>query len=396
MRNFMMAATFAFAVAGFQGEANAQFCPGAGGTVFIDVPIADPFCPSITWIAERGVTLGCVDLGGGQALYCPADNVNRTQMAAFLNRLGNALFPLNCSTGQVMAWDGTMWACTTAAGPAGPAGPTGPTGATGPAGPQGPQGDVGPAGAVGAAGPQGPQGDVGPMGPVGATGATGATGAAGAAGTDGKTVLNGAVPPAPGDGVDGDFFIDTVAMQIYGPKAAGAWGSGTSLVGPTGPAGAQGAQGATGATGPAGPAGPVGPIGATGPQGPTGAQGATGATGAAGPTGATGPQGPQGAPGSAITATPYTTVSANYTAAAGDYMIFCNVTGANRTITLPSAASNGGRVYVVRRVGTGSNDCTVTPVQGGTRVLNDGFLQPRAVTVQSDGTTWWIASEAYQ
>ena len=73
---------------------------------------------------------------------------------------------------------------------------------------------------------------------------------------------------------------------------------------------------------------------------------------------------------------PTTTVAANYTAQAGDYAILCNVTAANRTITLPSAAANSGRVYVVRRVGTGSNDCTVTPVQGGTRVLGDTFLQP--------------------
>jgi hypothetical protein len=34
--------------------------------------------------------------------------------------------------------------------------------------------------------------------------------------------------------VDGDFYIDTVAHMIYGPKASSAWPSGTSLVGPAG------------------------------------------------------------------------------------------------------------------------------------------------------------------
>jgi hypothetical protein len=36
--------------------------------------------------------------------------------------------------------------------------------------------------------------------------------------------------------VSGDFYLDTSAWVIYGPKASGAWpGSGTSLVGPAGP-----------------------------------------------------------------------------------------------------------------------------------------------------------------
>jgi hypothetical protein len=35
--------------------------------------------------------------------------------------------------------------------------------------------------------------------------------------------------------VNGDFYLDTTAWVLYGPKASGAWpGSGTSLVGPAG------------------------------------------------------------------------------------------------------------------------------------------------------------------
>ena len=131
----------------------------------------------------------------------------------------------------------------------------------------------------------------------------------GGSGGGGNTVLSGAGVPTGGTGVDGDFYIDVSANTIYGPKAAGAWGSPTSLVGPAGPqgiqglqglqglqgpAGSQGPQGATGLQGATGPQGPAGTTGPQGPQGPTGDTGATGATGAQGPAGATGPQGPAG------------------------------------------------------------------------------------------------------
>jgi hypothetical protein len=53
-------------------------------------------------------------------------------------------------------------------------------------------------------------------------------------GADGQTTLSGAGAPGAGTGTDGDFYIDTTAWDIYGPKAGGAWGSGTSLVGPAG------------------------------------------------------------------------------------------------------------------------------------------------------------------
>ena len=62
-------------------------------------------------------------------------------------------------------------------------------------------------------------------------------GGAGTPGADGKTVLNGSGAPSSGLGTNGDFYIDTTADAIYGPKTAGAWGSPTSLVGPTGAAG---------------------------------------------------------------------------------------------------------------------------------------------------------------
>lgn len=127
-----------------------------------------------------------------------------------------------------------------------------------------------------------------------------------------NTVLSGAGVPAKTLGINGDFYIDTKTMNIYGPKKNNSWPLPVSLRGPQGPAGiagsdgknastssvSAGAAGAAGPQGPAGPAGPKGETGATGPQGPAGPAGSnTGTTGPAGPkgdTGATGAQGPKG------------------------------------------------------------------------------------------------------
>jgi hypothetical protein len=74
-----------------------------------------------------------------------------------------------------------------------------------------------------------PRGDQGVQGNPGPTGA------------DGKSVLNGTGAPSNGTGNNGDFYIDTVTDTIYGPKAAGVWPTpGTSLIGPQGPPGTDG------------------------------------------------------------------------------------------------------------------------------------------------------------
>lgn len=86
---------------------------------------------------------------------------------------------------------------------------------------------------------------------------------------------NGTGAPSAGLGVDGDFYIDTEADVIYGPKTSGAWGSPTSLIGPQGPqgeTGPQGEQGETGATGATGEQGPQGDPGEGVPAGGTSGQ----------------------------------------------------------------------------------------------------------------------------
>lgn len=92
-------------------------------------------------------------------------------------------------------------------------------------------------------GEQGPLGPQGLPGVGGAPGSSGATGPAGLAGVDGRTVLNGSGAPSSGAGSAGDFYIDTAASAIYGPKVGNSWGSAVSLIGPVGPQGGQGPAG---------------------------------------------------------------------------------------------------------------------------------------------------------
>lgn len=201
-----------------------------------------------------------------------------------------------------------------ATGAAGATGNPGPTGATGTSGINGVNGINGQDGATGPTGPTGPTGAAGPTGATGYTGATGATGPTGAAGLNGSTIWNGNQPPVPGGGAgDGDFYLDTATLLLYGPyvsaNAPNVWGTGLAIKGPTGVTGATGATGetgptgATGSTGPTGPkgadgaTGAIGPIGLAGAQGPVGPTGDTGAQGPVGPTGPTGATGDKGATG---------------------------------------------------------------------------------------------------
>jgi hypothetical protein len=64
----------------------------------------------------------------------------------------------------------------------------------------------------------------GPQGPQGAGGTNGTNG------SNGKTILNGTTNPANSLGTDGDFYINTASYYLFGPKTAGTWGSGISLI----------------------------------------------------------------------------------------------------------------------------------------------------------------------
>ena len=332
------------------------------------------------------------------ALYAKTAGVQLNQWrygttvpAAALGVMGD--FYLNTQTGDVYyKTNSTTWTLT--GNIKGPQGNAGATGATGPAGATGPQG---PAGATGATGPQGPAGPTGATGPAGTNGngvlngnvvpsnlqgndgdfyintttntiygpkangtwpvgvslvgpsgpAGGPAGPPGVAGTNGNSVLNGTVNPNGATGVDGDFYINTLTNEMFGPKSAGIWPQGVSLVGasglpgapgPQGPAGTAGPQGISGANGTSVLNGNVNPVGAIGmdgdfyintatnelfgpkangawPQGISlvGPAGANGLQGPAGPTGPTGPQGPTGPAGGGMSVNCGTAFNSNYT-----------------------------------------------------------------------------------
>jgi hypothetical protein len=84
IKSFMLA-SFALAAFGLTGSANAQSCVG-----FTDVLASSQFCANVEWLKNRRITTGCTSA----TLYCPNNTVTRLQMAAFLNRLGDALTPI--------------------------------------------------------------------------------------------------------------------------------------------------------------------------------------------------------------------------------------------------------------------------------------------------------------
>ena len=61
-----------------------------------------------------------------------------------------------------------------------------------------------------------------------------------------SSVLSGTIDPDGNTGENGDFFINTVSFQLFGPKTSGTWPTGVSLVGPQGEVGATGADGMPG------------------------------------------------------------------------------------------------------------------------------------------------------
>ena len=118
-----------------------------------------------------------------------------------------------------------------------------------------------------------------------------------------NTIRNGKGAPKSSLGIDGDFYIDTRSLVLYGPKKKGKWPAPRNLQGPTGASGSDGKSGSDGrtitsASTTTGPQGISGPQGVSGPQGISGPQGVPGIAGSKGETGTSGSPGPAGAAGS--------------------------------------------------------------------------------------------------
>ena len=137
-----------------------------------------------------------------------------------------------------------------------------------------------------------------------------------------NTILNGKGAPLSTLGINGDFYIDTRSLLIYGPKKSNKWPLPQSLQGPVGTAGSDGKNGSEGkaisnASTVAGPTGSQGDKGEKGDKGEAGQAGGNGLPGAAGLTGAKGETGATGPSGGGVAGTPGATGATGATGTQG-------------------------------------------------------------------------------
>lgn len=82
-----------------------------------------------------------------------------------------------------------------------------------------------------------------------------------------------------------------------------------------------------------------------------------------------------------------------YTITASDHTVICNATSGAFTVTLPAAASHTGRMFHIKKIDSTGNTVTIDgnsseTIDNATTALVT--TQYEAVTVQSDGSEWWI------
>lgn len=82
-----------------------------------------------------------------------------------------------------------------------------------------------------------------------------------------------------------------------------------------------------------------------------------------------------------------------YTATSTDEVLLCDTSGGAWTLTLPAAASNTGKVYVIKKTTSDTNALTI---DGNSSETIDGtttkllFAQYESVTIICDGSNWHV------
>lgn len=91
-----------------------------------------------------------------------------------------------------------------------------------------------------------------------------------------------------------------------------------------------------------------------------------------------------------------TSKTANYSIAVGDRVVFCNLTGGNFTVTLPTAVGYAGLMITVKRTDQAAgNTLTVASAGGQIEGLTTQSLGvSMGTTYCSDGTNWWEIANA--
>ncbi len=87
------------------------------------------------------------------------------------------------------------------------------------------------------------------------------------------------------------------------------------------------------------------------------------------------------------------TKTSNYTITGTDVVIFADATSGNVTITMPTASSNSGYRFYVKRIDGSANTCTISRsgsdmIDGQTSFSLD--LRYTSLTLVSDGSNWYI------
>ena len=195
-----------------------------------------------------------------------------------------------------------------------------------------------------------------------------------------NTLLSGKGAPKSTKGIDGDFYIDTSNMNIYGPKANDKWPAPVPLKGAPGTNGTNGSNGATGATGAKGTSttgsdgapgapGATGPSGAPGSTGPAGS-GSPGAAGSNGASGSNGTNGTNGTPGSigatgpkGETGTVGLTGPAGSVTSAMGLLVFTAMIGTSSSTSIKDFGSfTSGKSYVVQLLLHGVSETGLTKI----------------------------------
>ena len=85
-------------------------------------------------------------------------------------------------------------------------------------------------------------------------------------------------------------------------------------------------------------------------------------------------------------------ITANYGAPIGNYLISASASIGNITITLPSAVSGLDRTYVITKVDSTSNIVTISSVSGlvAGEANQKLLLEQESLSFFSDGTNWQV------
>ncbi|MFC3813264.1 hypothetical protein [Lacihabitans lacunae] len=210
-----------------------------------------------------------------------------------------------------------------------------------------------------------------------------------------SSLLSGATNPVAATGSNGDFYLNTATNTLFGPKASGAWpATGASLVGPAGPAGTNATVTGTAPIVVASGVVSLADVGVTTAKLADGAVTAAKLNQMAATTGQVLKwNGTAWAPASNVGAITLVS-SATFTATATHETILCDVPTGGMTLTLPSAATNTGKILTIRKVDEDNDVLTFSaPLSWSATSTVTTLNYLRTLTIQSDGTKWWIITE---